>query len=136
MKTSLGALAVVVAGSSACAALGGSRRLSRGPELSSAEGTVRFEKRGGDDDTGIELRVRHLAYPDELDAPGYAYVAWVRSTPEDEAQNVGALNLGANLDGVLKTATPLRRFELFVTAEATSDAERPSGPPLLWASRE
>jgi hypothetical protein len=128
-------LAAVVAALSACSSLGGGRRLSRGPEIPAAEGTVRFVRIAGDD-TGIELNVRHLAEPDLLLPPGYVYVAWVRAARETPPQNVGALELGADLNGVLRTTTPLRRFELFVTAEATRDAAQPAGPHLLWASRD
>ena len=121
---------VIAAALSACGTLG-ERRLSRSPEMTSAEGRVRFRTIGGED-TGIDLRVRHLSEPDGLMRPGYAYVAWVRQDETDAPRNVGALGL----DGQLRTTAPLRRFELFVTAEATSDASEPTGEPLLWASRE
>ena len=131
-----GALSAVCAALSACAGLDvGGRQLHRSPEVRSAEGTVKFQKIGSDE-TGIELRVKNLKEPEEMVPPGYSYVAWVRSTPEDPAHNVGPLNLDDDLSGELRTETPLRRFELFVTAEPTSDAAEPTGQRLLWASRE
>ena len=130
------AFVATAAALSACGTMNiGAHRLNSSPEIPGAVGTVKFKRVEGDD-TGIELKVRNLAEPEQLSPPGYAYVAWVRSTPEDSPQNVGALDLGPDLGGVLQAETPLRRFELFVTAEATSDAPQPTGPLLLWANRE
>ena len=135
MNPSLIAIAAVVVALSGCAELSGGRQLSRSPEIPAAEGVVKFKTIAGDD-TAIDLRVTHLAEPDQLSRPGYTYVAWVRETEENLPQNVGALNLGRDRKGVLKAVTPLHRFAFFVTAEATSDAEQPTGEPLLWASRD
>ena len=135
MKPALSAIVAAVAALSACASLSVGRRLNRSPDMRAADGTVKFRTLRGAD-TGIDLRVKHLVEPDQLLPPGYVYVAWVRRTPDDPAQNVGVLNLDADLAGALTTVTPLRRFTLFVTVEATRDAERPAGPRLLWASRE
>jgi hypothetical protein len=134
MKTTWGVIAAAVGTFSACAALGGGRALSGGPELPEASGTVTFH-RLGPHCTGIDLQVKHLSEPEKLLPPGYTYVAWVQKSPEDRPRNVGALNVGADLNGELRTMTPLRRFDLFVTDEATSDAAAPAGPRLLWASR-
>jgi len=49
-------------------------------------------------------------------------------------QNIGALEVDGDLSGRLKTVTAQRRFELFVTGEATGQAPSPSGEPLLWAN--
>ena len=132
----ISALAAAVPALAGCASTGiGGRRLSRSADVSAAEGTVKFKRIGGDD-TRITLDVKNLEEPEELLQPGYTYVAWVRRSPEEPPQNVGALCLDDKLDGTLRTETPLRRFELFVTAEATSDAAEPTGERLLWASRE
>jgi hypothetical protein len=135
MKPVLTTLAAAAA-LSACAALDlGSRRLSRSPEFPAASGTVSF-RRGGDGDTGIDLRVRHMAEPDRLVPPGYVYVAWVRGGAEVPPQNLGVLELDADRGAALRAATSLRRFTLFVTAESARDGAAPAGPPLLWASRD
>jgi hypothetical protein len=132
MKHTAISLAFAVAALSACAGFGG-RSLNRAPELSGAEGTVRFGTAAGAE-TG--LRVKHLTDPELLLPPGYAYVAWARESRDQPAQNLGSLRLDSDLGGALRATTALRRFDLFVTAEATSDAEAPTGRPLLWASRE
>jgi hypothetical protein len=129
-------LSLLAAALSACAALGlGGRPLSRSPGFPAAEGTVSFRdaREGG---TGIVLRVRHMTEPDRLDPPGYVYVAWIRGGADVPPQNLGVLEVGADRGAALAAATPLRRFELFVTAESARDVVRPAGPPLLWASRE
>lgn len=131
-RASFVAAAALLAGALAGCASG--PRLSVGPMLSKSRGRVRFEKTA-DDGTRILMRVENLAEPEGFDPPGYAYVAWVQSSRESAAQNVGALVVDDYRTGVLKTTTPLRDFELFVTVEPTSDAAKPTGPPLLWARR-
>jgi hypothetical protein len=128
------AVALILGTLSGCATIS-APRLAQSPALPQAAGTVQFRK-SREHGTHISLRVRNLAAPEGLTPPGYAYVAWVQSDREAEPQNVGALVVDAKSDGVLKTTTPLSDFELFVTVEATADAARPSGPPLLWTHRD
>jgi hypothetical protein len=132
MKIKLFVIAIAAA-AAGCAAIGG-HALNRSPEIPKAQGTVRFESVAGDD-TGIDLRVSHLEEPEGLTPPGYAYVAWVRATRDEVPLNVGSLVVGSDLTGELRTVTSLRSFEVFVTAEATSDVSAPTGERLLWASR-
>ena len=110
-------------------------RLASGPALAKAKGTVSFIKTE-DRGTEIVLNVEHLTEPEALNPPGYAYVAWVQSDREAPAYNVGALAVDDDRNGELKTVTPLRDFELFVTVETSSDASQPTGPPLLWTHRD
>jgi hypothetical protein len=110
-------------------------RLSASSALSKTKGTVRFETlKGPARGTGIYVKVHNLADPEGLPHPGYAYVAWVQSA-EASARNVGALAVDDYREGDLSTITPLEEFSFFVTAEATRDVRRPTGPPLLWARR-
>lgn len=129
------AAVLVAAGLSGCSSLAPGRRLHRSESIPEAVGVVSFKALSADE-TLIELRVRRLSDPERLTPPGYAYVTWVRSTPNDAAQNVGSLWLDSDLDGELRTVAPLRRFELFVTAEPSGDAEKPTGERLLWATRD
>lgn len=131
MNRFIGVLAAAVL-ASACAT---APRLSSAPALSRAKGTVSFKPtlyKG----TKIALRIENLKDPEKLDPPGYSYVAWVQSERESPPQNVGALVLDPDLNGVLKTATPLHEFEFFVTAETSSDAAEPTGPPLFWIHKD
>lgn len=126
---------ILVAG--ACAVLAGCAgpRVAAAPDLSQAQGVVRFG-RLSDERVSIDLTVRRLEEPSKLNPPGHAYVAWVRPDRDSPPQNVGALAMDEQLNGELRTATDLKRFELFVTAEAASDVEKPAGPPLLWTSHD
>ena len=125
--------AAVLAGTIAGCAAG--PRLSCAPALSSAKGNVSFQTTlySG---TRILLTIENLPDPEELDPPGYTYVAWVQSDHEAPPQNIGALAVGTHRDGRLKSITPLHEFELFVTAETAGDASQPMGPPLFWAHKD
>jgi hypothetical protein len=125
---------LVVAAAAALAACAGPR-VAVAPDLESAQSVVKFGHLS-DDRVSIDLAVRRMEEPSRLSPPGHAYVAWVRRDPDAPAQNVGTLAMDEQLNGELRTATDLRRFELFVTAEAASDVDKPAGPPLLWTSHD
>lgn len=123
-------LLLATAFASGCA---GTETLSASPALPAAAGTVRCSK-AVNDNTAIDLKVKHLAYPDRLTPPAAVYVVWTKADKDAEPRNIGALTVDESLTGRLKTVTSLRRFELFVTGEATGQAPSPSGEPLLWAN--
>lgn len=126
---------VVLVAAALAAACASAPRLSSAPALSKAKGTVSFHPtlyKG----TKISLRIENLKDPEKLDPPGYSYVAWVQSERESPPQNVGALSLDVDLNGVLQANTPLHEFEFFVTAETSSDAAQPTGPPLFWIHKD
>lgn len=135
MKARGWTVSAVVAALSSCAALGGGRTLSRAPELATGEGEVVFRK-SGDGGTAVDLSVRNLPEPERLDPPAYAYVAWAQDSPENPPRNLGFLRRGDEAGGELKARTELDYFDLFITAEAAGDAERPTGRRLLWAARD
>lgn len=119
---------------SGCASLGS--RLNRSADLPKAKAVVRYAK-APDTGTRIDLRAKGMTDPEALTPPGYLYVAWVQSDRETPPQNVGPLVLNKKTsERELRAATPLKNFELFVTAEASSDVERPSGPPVLWTASD
>lgn len=111
----------------------GKETLAASAGLPAAEGTLRCSK-AANDNTAIDLQVKHLANPDRLSPPAAVYVVWTKADKDAEPQNIGALEVDSNLTGRLKTVSSLRRFELFVTGEATGQAPSPSGEPLLWAN--
>jgi hypothetical protein len=120
---------------SACA-IGSSRadsHLTTSPLIPAAEGDVKFSP-VKNDNTGIDLRVKHLAEPEKLTPPAQTYVAWIRNGKDAAPQNIGALTVDKELTGELSTVTPLHAFDLFVTAEASGQVQQPAGQPLLWTS--
>lgn len=135
MNASGWTVAALAAALSSCAAFGGGRPLSRGPELATGEGEVVFE-RSGDGGTAVRLSVRNLPEPERLDPPGYAYVAWAQGSPENPPLNIGSLRMEEEAGGELRARTELDFFDLFITAEPDREAERPTGRRLMWAARD
>jgi hypothetical protein len=129
-------LAVTLA-MSGCAALGiggrGVSRLETSPMLPAVEGSARFSVTVNDN-TSIMLTVKHLANPERLTPPASHYVVWTRATKDAPAQNIGALVVDKKLNGKIVTETSLHSFDLFITAEDSSQVQQPSGQPLLWMS--
>ncbi len=96
-----------------------------------AEGVVRTTT-GPNRNTQLEISVQHLAPPGMVVSGATTYVVWVRSVePGAMPQNVGALRVDRNLEGTLKTLSPLRYFDLSITAEPGPAVARPSGAAIL-----
>lgn len=98
-----------------------------------AEGQLRA---GGtdNDNTKIELMVKHLATPDKIEPDATTYMVWARPSANSPAQALGALKVDNDLNAKLETVTPLKNFELFVTAEASPLVTDPEGEALLWTN--
>jgi hypothetical protein len=134
---SFSAVLAVTLAMSGCSALGiagkGGSRLLTSSALPSVEGRAKFSVTVNDN-TAIELTVKHLPRPERLSPPASNYVVWTRATKEAPAQSVGALVVDKNLNGKLVTETALHSFDLFITAEDSGQVQQPSGQPLLWMS--
>ena len=139
MKSSLRVLLAAIAGAaclSGCATIStlfgpAGPKMSVSPTIPAAEGTVRFA-RATNDNTSINLKVKHLADPEKLTPPAKNYVVWVRNGQSAPPQNIGALTVDKNLTGTLNTVTSLHSFGIFITAELTGQVQAPTGQPLLW----
>ena len=94
------------------------------------EGTVEA-KRGDNGNTEIEVRVKHLAAPAKVAADSSVYVVWIRPGADGRIQNVGALEVDAELVGRLKTTTPHRAFRLTVTPEPSARMAEPTHAPVF-----
>lgn len=112
---------------------GGGQSMTASPKVPAAEGSVKFGK-AANDNTSIDLEVKHLADPEKLTPPAQVYVVWIRPAAGAPAQNIGALVVDKNLTGRLKTVTALHAFELLVTAESSRVPAEPTGEPLLTTS--
>lgn len=134
---SFSAVLAVTLAMSGCSVLGigkkGESRLLTSPALPSVEGRAKFRVTVNDN-TSIELTVKHLPHPERLSPPASNYVVWTRSNKEAPAQNLGALVVDKDLNGKLVTETALHSFDLFITAEDSGQVQQPSGQPLLWMS--
>jgi hypothetical protein len=76
--------------------------------------------------TRVEVQVEHLAPPGRVAPGATTYVVWARVPGEDRVQNLGALQVDRNLRGTLETVTPLRNFDVIITAETNATAAEPS----------
>ena len=85
------------------------------------------------DDNGntiVDLKVKHLAKPGNLTPSRSVYVVWVQ--PRGGAPiKQGQLQVNSNLEGEFKSPTTYKTFEIFVTAEDSSEVTQPSGQEVL-----
>ena len=95
-----------------------------------AEVAISKDKNGN---TRLKMSVQHLANLDNLTPRAAAYVVWLRER-DGNAQNQGQLKMDKNLKATFETSTPLKSFDVFVTAEQDFRAKNPSGPEVLKAT--
>jgi hypothetical protein len=94
-----------------------------------AEATARFT-RDANENTKLQLRVKHLASPQRLSQPKAFYVVWAQA-PEGRAMNLGRLVVKRNKTGTFTSVIPLEAFRLLVTAEDAVDVLSPSEQVVL-----
>ncbi|MGD0201663.1 MAG: hypothetical protein ABSD27_13005 [Bryobacteraceae bacterium] len=83
--------------------------------------------------TRLKMRVQHLANLENLTPRASAYVVWLQERGGNSA-NQGQLKMDKNLRATFETVTPLKSFDVFVTAEQDFRAIAPSGPEVLKAT--
>jgi hypothetical protein len=98
-----------------------------------AQGQVKA-KSGDNGNTLVEVDVKHLAHPKAVNPDADTYVVWAQEGDGGPVQNLGALQVDKNLEGKLKTVTPLKHFSLFITPEPSATADTPSGAKTLWTT--
>ena len=82
--------------------------------------------------TQLTIDVQHLAPADRVAPGATAYVVWATDVAAGStAQNLGALRVDKDLRGKLEATTPLRTFDLAITAELSPGVNAPSGAPVL-----
>jgi hypothetical protein len=83
--------------------------------------------------TKLEMAVLHLANVENLTPRAAAYVVWLQERGGNP-ENQGQLKLDKDLKGTFQTVTPLKSFDVFVTAEQEIRAKGPSGQEVLRAT--
>jgi hypothetical protein len=83
--------------------------------------------------TKVELEVEHMAQPENLTPPRTAYVVWFQERGS-EPLNQGLLKPGKNLKAKFKTVTPMKSFDVIVTAESDPNAKAVTGLEVMRAS--
>ncbi len=97
-----------------------------------ARGNV-YAGRDDNGNTEVKLEVEHLAKPENLTPSKTSYVVWFQERGSQPV-NQGQLRVNKKLKGEFKTVTPLRSFDLLVTAESDVLTQVPSGIEVLRAS--
>ena len=90
-----------------------------------ASATVKVQRDKDNGNTRLDIKVQHLAKPSSLTPPASTYLVWARPRG-GTAVKLGAIGVGDDLKGELKTVTVLKDFELLITAEQSETAPAPS----------
>ena len=126
------AILVLAAG---CASTG-SQMMNTDSRVPAAQGEV-DAKQGDNGNTQLSVKVKHMAKPEAVEPMANTYVVWARdSSGSGNVQNLGALQVNDDLEGELDAVTPLKHFDVFVTAEPVATAQYPTGSKTLWTSVE
>lgn len=95
-----------------------------------AEGTV-SAKSAENDNTELTVKVKHLAPANKVATNATNYVVWVQPEGSRTFQNVGALKVNEDLEGIQTTTIPYKAFRVLVTPEPGNMAQAPSGPAIF-----
>jgi hypothetical protein len=83
--------------------------------------------------TRLKMTVQHLSNLENLTPRANAYVVWLQERGGN-SENQGQLKMDKNLKATFQTVTPLKSFDVIVTAEQDVRAKDPSGPEVLRAT--
>jgi hypothetical protein len=79
----------------------------------------------------VDLKVKHLANPQNLTPPKSTYVVWIQPKDSTSPAKLGELRVNDKLEGEFKGPVPVPNFQIFVTAEDGPTVSQPSGPEVL-----
>jgi hypothetical protein len=97
-----------------------------------AAGTISYEH-DRNRNIKLEIKTKHLAAPERLTPAKNSYVVWIRSN-DGQTQNAGVLRINSDLEGSFTTTTPVKAFDVLITAEDSSSVSQPSGPEIMHGS--
>ncbi|SPF42023.1 conserved exported hypothetical protein [Candidatus Sulfopaludibacter sp. SbA4] len=95
-----------------------------------AEVAIDKDKNGN---TRLKMSVQHLANLENLTPRASAYVVWLQERG-GSPENQGQLKMDKNLKATFETVTPLKSFDVFVTAEQDFRATGSTGQEVLRAT--
>lgn len=95
-----------------------------------AQGNVTVDS-DKNNNTNMTVKVQHLAPPQKISAGATDYVVWIQPEGARNYQNVGALRVDKDLQGVYSTTVPYKNFKILVTPEVSSMVQNPSGPSVF-----
>ena len=109
-------------------------QLTSSPDIPGAQSTAKVSTTDNGN-TQIDLIVEHLASPERIDQDATVYVVWVRANQADaQPQNLGAIKVDDDLKGSISATTPLRSFDLYITAESSQLNTAPKGKTVLYTT--
>lgn len=109
-------------------------RLTNTGVAPAAEGKI-ITDNDRNDNTGVQVQVKHMANPQSLTPPKQGYLVWVQPRGKGP-ELLGSLRVNENLEGSLKATTPYKQFDVLVTAEDTLKPDAPSSAVILRGSVE
>jgi hypothetical protein len=80
--------------------------------------------------TKVKIEAEHLAEPGKLSPPRSDYVVWFQEKGAD-ALTQGRLKIDKNLKGSFENSTPLKNFDVFITAEPDVNSKQPVGEEVF-----
>jgi len=110
--------------------------MSADTRVPAAQGEVKA-KAEDNGNTHLQVKVKHMAKPNAVEPMAQTYVVWAQdNTNTGNVQNLGALQVDDDLEGEIEAVTPLKRFDVFITAEPVATAQYPTGTKALWTTVE
>jgi hypothetical protein len=89
----------------------------------------------GNGNAELVVEIKHVPKADKAAPGATTYVVWAKPSG-GEPMNLGAISVNDELNGSLRTVTPMKHFDIFITAEPSAQAMRPSATPVLSARVE
>ena len=104
------------------------------PVVPAADGYVKLSS-DKNNNTSITVRINHLAPVERLNPPGKVYVVWM-TTENNGVRNIGQLKnahlaFSKALKAELKTVTPFKPTDFFITAEESATVTMPGSEAVL-----
>lgn len=133
MKTTLGAFTIAATLGLSAVGCANKVNMDRSAAVPAAEAQLKVKKK--DNGREIKVAVEHLAPVERISPDALHYVVWLQPTQgQAMPANVGVLEVGDDHEGELKTTTPFKNFEVFVTTEKDAQVTAPRGERVLWAT--
>lgn len=129
MRRLIAVLILVVAIAGMTVGCGGKVGVNISSTVAATQAEVKTDKDNNDNPV-VELKVKHLAPPQNLQPAKSVYVVWVE-TADGKLFNAGRLRLNDDLEGEIRVTTPYPRFKLVVSAEDDALASSPGSQRVI-----
>jgi hypothetical protein len=106
--------------------------MTAAPIVPGARGDIDVSK-DNNGNTKLKMKIQHLANAENLTPPATGYVIWLQERG-GSPENQGQLKVGKNLEATYETVTPLKNFNVFITAEQDLKSKTPNGAEVLKAT--